>query len=461
MNTLKIRNMIKTRIAPAPTGKLHIGSARTALFNYLFAKKNSGSFVLRIEDTDKERSKQEFERDIIENLEWLGLKWDEFYKQSERIEIYKKYLKKIVNEGKAFWCDCFPEKEKPFFCQKHKKTKNNKEQVMNNGIIRFNMPKNKEITFKDIIRGKVKFNTNDIGDFSIAKNLDTPLYNFAVVIDDYEMLITHIIRGEDGISNTPKQVLLYDAFNFEIPEFAHIPLILDTDRSKLSKRKNAVAIGDYKKQGYLGNAMINFLALLGWHPKDEREIFNLKDLIKEFSLERVKKGGAVFDFQKLDDINGYYINQMPIKDLCGLLKSQITNQINNSFFKKIVEIEKGRMKKLNDFFELTDHYFKDKLEYNKELLFWKEMSKNDLKKSLENSHNVLNDISEKNWNLENIKNILMEESGKRNYRGEFLWPLRVALSGKKFSASPFEIAWALGKKTSLKRINEAQNKILV
>lgn len=454
--------MIKTRIAPAPTGALHIGSARTALFNYLFAKKNSGIFVLRIEDTDKERSKPKFERDIIENLEWLGLKWDEFYKQSKRREIYKKYLKEIINKNKAFWCDCAPEKGKPFFCQKHKKTTNNKEQTKNNGIIRFNTPKNKEIIFKDIIRGKVKFNTDDIGDFSIAKNLDSPLYNFAVVIDDYEMKITHIIRGEDGISNTPKQILLYEALNFEKPEFAHIPLILDTDKSKLSKRKNAVAIGDYKEQGYLKEALINFLALLGWHPKDEKEIFSLEDLIKEFSLERVKKGGAIFNLQKLNDINKQYISKMRIKHLCELLKSQITiskQTGKNINFQNIVEIERGRMNKLNDFLELSDYYFKDKLEYEKELLIWGKMSKNDLKKSLENSYNILNGISEKDWNLKNIKNILMDKADKINNRGELLWPLRVSLSGKKFSASPFEISWALGKDTTLKRINEAIDKV--
>ena len=455
--------MIKTRIAPAPTGKLHIGSARTALFNYLFAKKNNGSFVLRIEDTDKKRSKQKFERDIIENLKWLGLKWDEFYKQSKRNEIYKKYLQKLLNSNNAFWCNCQKEKRKPFFCKKHKKIMSNKKLTMNNGIIRFNTPKNKEIIFKDIVRGEVKFSSNDVGDFSIAKDLNTPLYNFTVVVDDYDMKISHIIRGEDGISNTPKQILLYGALGFEAPQFAHIPLILDIDRSKLSKRKNAAAIEDYKKQGYLPQALINFLALLGWHPKDEKEIFSLKDLIKEFSLERVKKGGAIIDIDKLHSINNFYIRQLSIEKLLKLLQNYESRIKNQEYGKlrKILKIERGRMNKLSDFWKLSDHYFKDKLKYDKELLIWKKMSKNDLKNSLEKSYSILEKINEKNWNLENIKNILMNEADIMNNRGDLLWPLRVALSGKKFSASPFEISWAIGKKTSLKRINEAQNKILV
>lgn len=451
-------NIIKTRIAPSPSGKLHIGSARTALFNYLFAKQNNGSFVLRIEDTDKKRSKSEFEKDIKENLEWLGLKWDEFYKQSNRINIYKKYLKEMLDKDMAFWCACKPEKGMPFFCEKHK----GHNMQTKNSIIRFNTRKNIEIVFKDIIRGNVVFNTNDIGDFSIAKNPDTPLYNFAVVIDDYDMKITHIIRGEDGLSNTPKQILLYEALNFNKPLFAHIPLILNTDKSKLSKRKNAVAISDYRKLGYLGDAMINFLALLGWHPKDEREIFNLQNLIKEFSLNRVKKGGAIMDLNKLDNINSYYIKQLSIKNLIKLLRNQ--KELNNVYYekeklKRVIEVERDRIKKLSDFWELANHYFVDKLKYNNELLYFNEMTDNDLKNSLKKSSNVLQNILEKNWNIENIKNILIKESEKFNNRGELLWPLRVALSGKKFSASPFEIAYALDKKNTLKRINNAIDKI--
>ena len=253
-------NKIRVRIAPAPTGTLHIGTARTALFNFLFAKKNKGSFIVRIEDTDKQRSKKEYEKDILDSFEWLGLKWDELYKQSQRTKIYEKYLKKLLDSCKAY------KKE----------------------IIWFKTPK-KKIIFYDLIRGKIEVDGSEIEDFSIAKDLKNPLYNFAAVVDDYEMKISHVIRGEDHIPNTPKQILIYEALGLKPPQFAHLPLILGPDRSKLSKRHGAVAVSDYRKQGYLPEALINFMALLGWNPGDDREFFSLKDLTKEFSLEKIQK----------------------------------------------------------------------------------------------------------------------------------------------------------------------------
>jgi len=234
----------RVRIAPSPTGPLHIGTARTALFNYLFAKKHGGKFILRIEDTDLERSDQKYEKDILESLKWLGLDWDELYKQSERIKIYEKYLKKLLDSGQAYYDE----------------------------IIWFKNP-NKKVVFNDLIRGKIEFDSALFGDFSLAKDLKKPLYNFAVVIDDWEMKISQVIRGEDHIPNTPKQILIYEALNLPIPQFAHLPLILGPDKTKLSKRHGAVSISDYREQGYLPEALINFMVMLGWNPGNDRELF--------------------------------------------------------------------------------------------------------------------------------------------------------------------------------------------
>jgi len=319
---------IRVRIAPSPTGPLHIGTARTALFNYLFAKKHKGSFILRIEDTDLERSNPKYEKNIVDGLQWLGIQWDEFYKQSERIDSYAKYLKKLLDSSRAFYC-CHSKEE----LEKERKEKLKKKEPpihicehynkkLKKGIIRFRPPK-KKIVFDDLIRGKVEFNSELLGDISIAKNLKTPLYNFAVVIDDYEMKISHVIRGEDHLSNTPKQILIQEALNLPIPQYAHLPLILGPDKTKLSKRHGVVSVADYQKQGYLPEALINFMALLGWSPQDKissQKSENPRDeeMIKKFSLGKIQKGGAIFNVAKLDWFNGNYIRQKSLENLTFL-----------------------------------------------------------------------------------------------------------------------------------------------
>jgi len=315
---------IRVRIAPAPTGFLHIGLARTAFFNYLFAKKYQGIFILRIEDTDRERSKPEYEKDIMEGLKWLGIEWDEGpdiggdygpYRQSEKKEIYAKYLKKLLDENKAYHCFCSEEEleaqrqyqlsigEAPRYSGKCASLpKEVVEKYLTEGkpwVLRFRIP-GKKIEFEDLIRGKVEFDTSLMGDTVIAKNLFTPLYNFACVIDDFEMQVSHVIRGEDHISNTPKQILLQEALGFPQPKYAHLPLILGPDRTKLSKRHGAISVSEYKREGYLPEALINFMAFLGWNPGGEREIYSLASLIKEFSLEAVQKSGAIFNIKRLD-----------------------------------------------------------------------------------------------------------------------------------------------------------------
>jgi len=437
---------IRVRIAPSPTGLFHIGTARTALFNFLFTKKHKGSFILRIEDTDKQRSEKKYEKDILDNLKWLELEYDEIYYQSKRTKIYRKYIEKLLKDGKAY----------------------------KDEIIWFKNP-NKKIVFNDLIRGEVEFDSSTFGDFSLAKDLDTPLYNLTNVIDDSEMKISHVIRGEDHISNTPKQILIYQALGLDIPKFAHLPLILGPDKSKLSKRHGTVSVKDYRGQGYLSEALINFMALLGWNPGDNKEIFSLKELIKEFSLEKVQKGGAIFNIDKLNWFNSYYIKQLPIGELtelcapylikAGLVIPKFKTKQNppayGGYFpeisyeknlQKIIKLEKERMNKLSEIGDNTEFYFKQP-KYKASLLKWKDMNKKEIIESLNASESLLCDV--KDFKKENIENILMKKADKKD-RGRLLWPLRVALSGKEKSPGPFEIGEILGKKQTLERIKFAK-----
>lgn len=278
-------------MAPSPTGNFHVGGARTALYNFLFARKNNGKFILRIDDTDQERSTKEFDKNILDGLSWLGLPYDELYRQSEREDLYKSYLKKMLNNNSVYIS-----KEEP-------------KEGEHAEVIRFKNP-NKKIVFDDLIRGQIEFDTTDLGDFVVAKSVEEPLYHIASVVDDLEMGITHVIRGEDGISNTPRQILIQEAIGATRPLYAHLPLILAADRSKLSKRKHgeSVSLDYYRQKGYLPQAIINYLALLGWNPGTEQEIFTLDELIKVFDFSKVHKGGAMFDEKKLAWVNRKHFN---------------------------------------------------------------------------------------------------------------------------------------------------------
>lgn len=526
---------VRVRYAPSPTGPLHIGGARTALFNYLFARKQGGSFVLRIEDTDRERSTLKWEKDIIESLAWLGIQWDEGpmpvsdfklrrskkyigeygpYRQSERQSLYARYLEKLLAEKKAYYCFCSKEEleaqrqyqmsigQPPRYTGKCRSLAESEvEKKIAEGlpsIIRFKVPA-KKLAFKDLVRGRVEFDCSLLGDFSIAKNTTFPLYNFAVVVDDFEMKISHVIRGEDHLSNTPKQILLQEALGLPTPNYAHLPLILGPDRSKLSKRHGAVAIADYKKAGYLPEALVNFMVFLGWNPGEEREIFSMASLIKEFSLENVQKGGAVFNIKKLNWLNGFYLRQksidkltelclpyliekklitpvsrvpgqMKVAGLPGLkfapqyLVEETGEKVDLDLIKKIIALYQERLKTLSEIAELTDFFLKGKLEYDKNLLKWKNMSEEEVIKSLENLIKILSKIKIEDWNKANLENILLPAAVKFSKqikktagdRGYLLWPLRVALSGKEASAGPFEIAEILGKEKTLKRVKEAK-----
>lgn len=517
---------IRTRFAPSPTGSFHVGNARTALFNFLFSRKKQGRVVLRIEDTDKQRSTLENEKSLMETLKWLGIEWDEGpdvsgdygpYRQSQRLKIYEKYLKKLLEQGKAYYCFCSQEEleaqrqyqmsigQAPTYNGKCKElSKQEVEKSLEQGrgaIIRFKTPA-KKIVFEDLVKGKIEVDTSLIGDFSISKNLNSPLYNFACVVDDFEMKISHVIRGDDHVSNTPKQILLYQALDLAIPKFGHLPMVLAPDKSKLSKRKHGnVAVEDFRKMGYLPETIINFLAFLGWNPGIEREIYSMASLIKEFSLERVKKSGAIFNIKRLDYLNGFYIRQKSLQDLTqkclvyfiqanliepvfeskekvpdltGIFGKEIIQkftitetkqEIDFESLKKIIALYQGRLKKLSEITELTDYFFKEKLDYSKELLKWKEQSKQDIVSVLDKLEQVLSKTENKDWNKENLEKILLTQAAEwgrgiqTQDRGYFLWPFRTALTGKKASAEPFNIAEILGKQKTLKRIKEAKELI--
>ena len=492
---------IRTRFAPSPTGHLHIGTVRTALFPYLFAKKNKGTFILRIEDTDLERSKKEWEDELLKGLSWLNISWDEGpgpegphapYRQSERASVYRKHLEKMLEEGKAYYCFCPKEEieaekqylmsigESPVYQGKCRDlSKETVEKYLKEGklsVIRFRTPENQKIAFNDMIRGKIEVDTSTLGDFVIAKDLDSGLFNLTCAVDDVEMGITHVIRGEDHIPNTPKQMLLIQAMGFEAPEYAHLPLILGTDKKKLSKRTGKTSLIDYIEDGYLPEAMVNFVAFLGWNPGTEKEIYTIEELINDFSIEKIQKSAAVFNIDKLDWMNGYYIRKTPLYELTQmcvpyLVKAGFIKEISLEKYsvvetgegihiediEKMVALYQERLKKLSEITELLDLFFKKELDYPKELLKWKEMGDEDIVMSLNKSSETISSIEK--FNKENLEKELLEEAEKSGNRGNLLWPLRVAVSGKKSSAGPMEIAAVLGKEKTLKRIEEAINKL--
>lgn len=442
-------NKIVTRFAPSPTGNLHLGGVRTALFSFLYARNNNGKFILRIEDTDKERSKKEFEKNILEGLAWLGISYDEIYRQSERTEIYKKYIQQLIDKGLAY------------VSQEEVKKEGDRSEV-----IRFKNP-NKIVTFSDEIRGEVTFDTTELGDFVIARDIDNPLYHFVVVVDDFEMGVTHVIRGEDHISNTPRQILIQEAIGATLPIYAHIPLILAPDRTKLSKRHGAVSVVEYEKMGYLPQALINFLALIGWNPGDEREIFSMDELIEAFSLERVQKGGGIFNLEKLDWINKQHIAKMSPERALNKVKEMIPKEIlslpqySEERLVAIVPIITERISKFNDVIKMTedgeiDYFFKTP-EYDVEKLLWKKnpdpvTTKQHLDKVIE----LLSNINSKNFTQESVKESVWEYAEKEG-RGDVLWPMRFALCGREKSPDPLTLSQILGKEETLNRLSTAVN----
>lgn len=485
---------VRTRFPPSPTGSLHVGGARTALFNYLFAKKHGGDFVLRIEDTDLERSDPEFEKDIFESLAWLGIIADASpekggphapYRQSERLASYTPYLEKLLNAGAAFYCfhsEAELEAEKKelmragknpvHLCDGRERSRREQERLAEEreSITRFKTPAGQTLSFTDLIRGEITFASDLIGDFSIAKATRetkslgfSPLYNFAVTIDDAEMGISHVIRGEDHISNTPKQILLQEALGLGTPQYAHLPLILGPDRSKLSKRHGATAIREFRDAGYLPEALVNFMALLGWNPGTDQEIFSMAELVAQFDLAKVQKSGAAFNIEKLDWLNGEYIRRLTPERLAELLQPHLRRAglINETFdqglVRKVAALEQSRLKRLSEVGERADYFFREP-DYDLELLRWKDMVRSEIAESLTKTSAWLKDIPEADFTAGQLEEFFFEKIGAGD-KGVILWPLRAALTGKKASAGPFEVLEILGKFEGEKRVARALEKV--
>jgi glutamyl-tRNA synthetase len=427
---------IITRFAPSPTGLLHAGNYRTALFAYIFAVQNKGKFILRIEDTDKVRSKKEYEDNIIESLEWLGIKYDEFYRQSDRMEIHKTYIKKLIDSGHAYLSKEIA-----------------KEAGDRTEVIRFKNP-NKKVSFDDLIRGKIEFDTTELGDFIIAKSLEEPVFHLVVVVDDHEMGITHIVRGEDHISNTPRHILIQEALGIPTPLYAHIPLLLSPDRSKLSKRKGALPMTDYRDRGYLREALINYMAFLGWNPGTEQEVMSFEEIVTQFSLEKVQKAGAIFNEEKLSWFNKKYIEKLSVEEFIKKASSFVPKDISPEIFKKLASLVKEKINKFSDIGELFNtelSFIKPLPEFQKEKLVWKNETLEKTIEKLKKVVEMISGIDKSEFTKEKIKDILWPYAEKEG-KGQVLWPMRYSLSGKDKSPDPFIIAEILGKDETVKRL---------
>lgn len=425
--------MVRVRFAPSPTGNLHIGGGRTALFNWLFAQSQNGKFVLRIEDTDKERSKKEFVDEILFSLKWLGFNWDELYYQSERFDRYRMHADKLLKAGLAYI----------------EKSPEGKEAII------FKVTPQK-ISVSDLIRGKIEFDASLIKDQVIIKSDGTPTYNFACVVDDAEMNITHIIRGDDHISNTPKQILFYQALGFPLPDFAHLPLIMGMEGGRLSKRTGAVAISDYRKMGYLSEALLNYLLLLSWAPGDNRELINIKEAVKLFNIKNVNKTAATFDLKKLDWINNQYLKNADCEKLAEELIPLLAkkNYINKDSFDRgylldLIKLFQARLSRLNDFLDWADFFFLkepviDAAAKEKYLV-------QDLSKEFKLFTGRLDSLA--SFDIINIEASFRELVAQLGIEArKLIHPIRVALTGKTIGPGLFEIIYYLGKERSKERL---------
>lgn len=439
-------------MAPSPTGHLHVGTARTALYNYLYAKRYGGTFILRSEDTDPERSERVYEDEIIEGLNWLGITWDAFYRQSERAGLYRTYLEGAIQKGTAYVSE-----------EESKKDAGKTVQV-----VRLRNP-NTTVTFDDEIRGEITFDTTELGDFVIARSLDDALYHFTVVVDDHEMGVTHVIRGEDHISNTPRQILIQEAIDAERPIYAHLPLLLGADRSKLSKRNGTVQLSSYRDAGYLKSALVNYLALLGWNPGTDEEIFTLAELEHIFDLGGVQKGGAIFDIEKLKWVNKAHLKKVDDITFFDTTLERITERVrtlpqySEERFSKLVPLIRERVSVAGEITELADSGEYDfafaEPTYNPTLIKWKDdETPLETLPRLQKIAEIIAVVPEEATS-EEIKSLIWDyavEVGK----GQVLWPLRVALTGKDKSPDPFTVISIIGSSEAYRRVRNACDTIL-
>lgn len=484
------KSKVRTRFAPSPTGYLHIGGLRTALYAYLWAKKNKGVFYLRIEDTDQSREVPEAAANLVKILAWAGLNPDEGlidaeggktrenghfgpYTQSQRLPIYQQYAKELIAKNLAYYCFCTPERlEKLRQSQEANKqptkydglcrnlSKTEIEQRIAAGekyVVRMKIPENEVIEFNDLVRGRVKVHSKEIDDQILLKADGFPTYHLAHVVDDHLMKTSLVIRGEEWLPSTPKHLLLFKYFGWDAPQYAHLSLILNPDKTKLSKRQGDVAVEDYKAKGYLPEALLNYVALLGWNPGTEQEIFSLPELIKFFSFDKVHKAGAVFDHQKLDWMNGEYIKKIPNTKFVQLAKPYLEKNIAhipaNLDLDKILAIEKERISKLSEAGEGVKFFFVEP-DCDPKLLIWKKSNVEETKKNLALVAEELEKHSD--WTKEKLEKMLFDFIKSRGLsNGGILWPLRVALTGQEKSPTPFEVAEILGQEKTLARIKAA------
>lgn len=497
-------NEVRVRFAPSPTGYLHVGGLRTALYNYLFAKKQRGTYILRIEDTDQKRYVEGAIESLVQSLDAMHVGASEGfflkdgvvtergeygpYQQSKRLSYYQEEAEKLIASGKAYRCFCTPErlsavreeqaknKQAPKY-DKHclDLSQDETDKLVAAGtsfVIRLNIdPARGEVRFHDLIRGDVKFLAKDLDDQVLMKSDGFPTGVFAIVADDVAMKVTHVIKGEEWLSTTPKQVLIYEAAGWDLPEFAHLPLLLNPDKSKLSKRQGDVAVEDYLKKGYLKEALINFVALLGWNPGkgSTQEIFSLEELVQAFDFAQIHKGGAVFDLKKLDWMNTEYIKRLSIEELYarvidfGLLENDFFKALpaekkSEAFLKKVLTVEHDRLARLSEVGVHNPFFFSSELSYDATLLHWKDNTAEMTRASLEQAEKVLNGFDEATWeDVKLIEEKLLEAAGEK--RGDLLSPLRVALTGAERSPSPAQVTWVLGKIESLERLKRAIGKL--
>ena len=477
-------NKIRLRFAPSPTGFLHLGNLRSALFGYLLSKSWKGKFILRLEDTDQKREVEGALEKLLDILSWVGVKFNEGphttgdygpYVQTERIQIYQKYIDQLIKEKTAYRCFCSEErvtdmrlaqearKEAPRYdrlCRNLSEAEiNDKLSAGENFVIRQAIPLEGEITVHDEIRGDIKFKISDLDDQVLIKSDGIPTYHFANIVDDHLMKISHVTRGDEWLPSFPKNILLFKAFDWTPPKYIHLPLILNKSGGKLSKRQGDVFVEQYRDKGYLPEAIINFCALLGWHGKNDKEIYSLSELEKEFSLEGIGASPAVFDIEKLDYYNGYYIRQKSISELAELCRPYLEAAghtiKDQTSLENFIALAQDRMKKIEDVVELTSFLFNIP-HYEKDLLCWKTLSLENAKNNLAALALELEKISEDKWNKENLETtILSWIKSNEQKNGDYLWPLRVSLTGLKNSPGPFEVASTLGKKESLHRLEKA------
>jgi glutamyl-tRNA synthetase len=456
---------VRSRFAPSPTGYLHIGGARTALFSYLFARGKRGRFILRIEDTDRERSTEESVHAILEGLRWLGLDWDEgpFF-QSQRTEIYKQRVQELLRRGRAYRCYCSAEElerkretalregRKPGY---DRTCRDRRDQPDAPFTIRFAAPERGETAFQDMIKGRVSFQNEELDDLIIARSDGSPTYNLCVVVDDHDMGITHVTRGEDHLNNTPKQIQLYEALGYEVPAFAHVPLILGLDRSRLSKRHGATSLTAYRDQGFFPEAMINYLARLGWSHGDQ-EIFSLAELVEKFRIEDVGQSAAVFDLEKLSWVNAHYMKTLPLERLVADVKPFLVARghtgLPDDWIAKMVATLRERARTLVELVDLASYYLSD------EVLIDPKAAAKFLKPD---AHSLLLTIADRlstlpTWDVPSIQSAFEQLMAERQLGlGKIAQPVRVAVTGGTASPGIFEVLDVVGRERTIARLRRA------